>query len=117
MSNKIVDTWIRQYEPIELGAHRCRATRYTALAQIKQEMTALKELAFHPETETPYKALYNFLKAENERLEYNLSCLLDYATGGLLSKTNYTKEAMYGAVDDYIERRIEKALNPKESSE
>jgi len=35
-------------------------------------------------------------------MAHRFSCLLDHATGGRMSKTNYTKEAMYAEVDDHI---------------
>lgn len=39
------------------------------------------------------------------------SCVVDYATGGKLSKTNYTKETYYQAISEYMDDRIEKAVN------
>jgi hypothetical protein len=55
-----------------------------------------------------YKARAEKAEAEVERLEHNLACLLSHATGGLLSKTNYSKDAMYEAVSEYIEYREDK---------
>ena len=45
-----------------------------------------------------------------EDLEYRFSCLLDYATGSRLSKTNYTKEIMYEAVNRYILDQMDEAI-------
>lgn len=53
---------------------------------------------------------------END-LRNRFSCLLDYATGGKLSKTNYTKQAMYGAVDEYIQGRVDDAVREAKEEE
>ena len=54
------------------------------------------------------------LKAEVERLSDALGGLLCHATGSLLSYSTYPKQTMYDAVDDYIEQRIEQALERME---
>ncbi len=53
-------------------------------------------------------------QAEIERLSYSLACVLCHATGGRMSKTNYTKEAMYGEIDAHIERLIEEDREPRD---
>lgn len=42
------------------------------------------------------------LESAFDDMEYRFGCLLDHATGGRMSKTNYTKETMYGGVNDHI---------------
>ncbi len=41
---------------------------------------------------------------------YRFSCVLDHATDGRMSKTNYTKEAMYAQIDDAFTRCAEQAV-------
>jgi hypothetical protein len=40
-------------------------------------------------------------------MAYRFSCVLDHATGGRLSKTNYTKEVMYAEIDAHISRCVD----------
>lgn len=47
--------------------------------------------------------------AEIDDLAYRFSCLLDHATGGMLSKTNYDKQTMYTHVDDHVNKMVEQA--------
>lgn len=47
---------------------------------------------------------------EYEEMAYRFSCVLDHATGGLMSKTNYTKEAMYASIDDHIKKICDEAV-------
>lgn len=35
-------------------------------------------------------------------LEYRFACVLESATGGMMSKTNYTKEAMYQQIHEHL---------------
>ena len=42
-----------------------------------------------------------------DRLEMDYCGLLDYATGGILSKPNYTMESVYEAVSSYLQQRDE----------
>lgn len=51
-----------------------------------------------------YKLAYAIYPEYFDDMEYRLSGLLLHTTGGLLSKTNYTLDAMLKAVDDYQER-------------
>jgi len=48
--------------------------------------------------------------AAQDNILYVFSCVLDHATGGLLSKTNYTKETCYAAIDDYIMKMCDEAV-------
>lgn len=41
-------------------------------------------------------------------IEHRFSWLLYYATGGLLSKTNYSLKEMYSAMNDYQQRCCDK---------
>lgn len=42
-----------------------------------------------------------------DRLESDYSSVLDYATGGVLSKTNYTLESVYDAIRYNVEKHDE----------
>jgi hypothetical protein len=42
-----------------------------------------------------------------DRLEMDYCGLLDYATGGVLSKPNYTMESVYEAVADHLQQHDE----------
>lgn len=48
-----------------------------------------------------YKLAYWIAPDWFDDMEYRLSGLLCHTTGGMLSKTNYTLEAMLRAVEDY----------------
>lgn len=50
------------------------------------------------------------LRGEADDMAYRFGCLLDHATGGRLSKTNYPKEVMYNAVNEYVQRCCDKAV-------
>ena len=47
---------------------------------------------------------------EYEEMAYRFACVLDHATGGYLSKTNYDKDTMYAAIDDHVHRQCDEAL-------
>jgi DNA repair exonuclease SbcCD ATPase subunit len=48
--------------------------------------------------------------SDESEFEYKLSCLLSYTTGGLLSKPTYHIDTMYEAVEDHIERQVQRRL-------
>jgi hypothetical protein len=50
------------------------------------------------------------LRGEADDMAYRFGCLLDHATGARLSKTNYPKEVMYNAVNEYVQRCCDKAV-------
>ena len=70
--------------------------------QLKKELSDTRQLYYEVVDQR------NRFKAEYEKLSYKLECLLCHATGGLYSKSEYTKEQMYEQVDDYLERECEK---------
>jgi len=41
------------------------------------------------------------VEAYEEQLDV-MSCVIDHATGGRASKTNYTKEVYYGLIDEHV---------------
>jgi len=47
------------------------------------------------------------LEAAFDDMDYRFGCLLDHATGGRMSKTNYTKEVMYSGVNEYVRQCID----------
>jgi len=49
-----------------------------------------------------YEIAYAIYPQYFDDMEYRFSCLLCHATGGRLSKTNYTVQAMESAVTDYL---------------
>jgi hypothetical protein len=48
-------------------------------------------------------------------LVYRFACILEHATGGQMSKTNYTLEAMRAVIDDHVNAVVDEAL--KEQAE
>lgn len=54
--------------------------------------------------------------AERDRLENLLSCVVDHATGGKLSKTTYAKETYYRAIDDHVTKERDEAFKEGEQS-
>lgn len=60
-----------------------------------------------------FNACWEELAPEIERyedMEYRFSCYLDHTTQSM-SKTNYTKEAMYEEYERQVEQRIEDRIN------
>lgn len=49
-----------------------------------------------------------------DRLESDYCSVLDYATGGVLSKSNYTLESVYEAISDYEKQREKEFQRPAE---
>lgn len=47
------------------------------------------------------------IEAYEEDLRYRFSCVVEHATGGRLSKTNYAKEVYYTEIDDYMNETFE----------
>lgn len=51
---------------------------------------------------------------ELNRMSYNFSRVLDFATGGKMSKTNYTYETMRAVIDEHIQNEIQDAFEAAE---
>ena len=49
-------------------------------------------------------------------LPHRFSCVLEHATGGKMSKTNYTKEAMYREIDGHIQDLCDEAVKELKDS-
>jgi hypothetical protein len=52
----------------------------------------------------------HYTKEQVSELVYRFACILEHATGGKMSKTNYTLEAMRAVVDDHITETCEAYL-------
>jgi flagellar biosynthesis chaperone FliJ len=52
---------------------------------------------------------------ERDEYQYKLECLLCHASGSMASYSSYSKETMYGAVNDHIERCVEDAIKEVET--
>jgi len=49
-------------------------------------------------------------------LSHRFSCVLEHATGGTMSKTNYTKEAIYREIDSHIQDLCDEAVKELKDS-
>lgn len=56
----------------------------------------------------------HYTKEEVSELVYRFACLLEHATGGKMSKTNYTLEAMKSVVDDHITELVNEEIAERE---
>ena len=52
---------------------------------------------------------------EYVEMEMRFACVLDHATNGMMSKTNYTKEAMYAQIDDAFTANAEEFAKDENS--
>ncbi len=57
-----------------------------------------------------------FKVKDYDRIEHDYSAVLDFATGGVLSKTNYTLDSVYKAIREQWDRIEEGALRAKEDT-
>lgn len=57
-----------------------------------------------------------FKVKDYDRVEHDYSAVLDFATGGVLSKTNYTLDSVYKAIREQWDRIEERALREEEDS-
>ena len=60
------------------------------------------------ELQTRFKWLYD--------MEHRFACVLDHATGGMMSKTNYTEEAMYCQIDEHLNRQVDEAVKEEQEN-
>jgi len=44
-----------------------------------------------------------------DEIEHRFSCVLEKATGGMMSKTNYDKQTMYTQIDEFLDRERQEA--------
>lgn len=64
-----------------------------------------------------YKIAYALAYDWIDDLEHRLSVFLNHQTGGLLSKSYYTAEAMISCANDYRERQCEECEYYKQCTE
>lgn len=57
-----------------------------------------------------------FKVKDYDRIEHDYSVVLDFATGGVLSKTNYTLDSVYEAIREQWDRIEERALREEEDT-
>lgn len=57
-----------------------------------------------------------FKVKDYDRIEKDYSAVLDFATGGVLSKTNYTLDSVYKAIREQWDKIEERALREEEDT-
>ena len=59
------------------------------------------------------KARFNYY----HDMEYRFACVLDHATGGMMSKTSYDRETMYGQIDEFVNKQCDEAVKEEKENE